>query len=233
MGWGEPVTVPLIALVIQTPLLTFEEVEVFRTAMQSYIDGPFHDAWGLPAALVTVPLGLSAPEGAWSVILYDRSTVPGAEGYHVDPGTPIGYVACADAREDGLPWSLPASHEILEMIVDPSASLTVLWVLNGAHGQRMKEACDGCEDPSFAVNWRGVMLSAFSLPADFVQGSPGPWTYPVIPSITEAGALAEGGYMGFLPDGGQWSQVLADGVPGVLAVGKKPWSRTLRRFANR
>jgi hypothetical protein len=229
--FGEGVVIPLFALVIQTDLLTFAEIETFRVAMQSYIDGPFHDAWELPAALVTVPKGNAPPEGSWPVYLCDRSTIPDALAFHVDPdGVPTIYVACGDARDDGVIWTLPASHDIIETVIDPGANLTVPWVLKGVAGKIMKEAADACEDPQFAVTWEGVVLTAFVTPAYFVLGSEGPWTYPVIPSITEAGMLAEGGYVGFLPDGGTWSQVLADGVPGVLAVNKKPWSRTLRRF---
>jgi hypothetical protein len=89
--------------------------------------------------VILVPKGHKLPAGSWHIELLDTSDQPGALGYHEDQAhtsssfsirglaahseTPLSKVFCKTSREDGIEPTEVASHEMLEMIVDP-------WVIN-------------------------------------------------------------------------------------------------------
>lgn len=58
-------------------------------------------------------------------------------------------------------WQVATSHELLEMLVDPSGT--------------GNEICDPVQMASYTINRIGV--SDFVLPSWFIAGSPGPWDY--------------------------------------------------------
>jgi hypothetical protein len=81
-----------------------------------------------------LPKGATAPSDAWTIYLQDISDEPGALGYHEDQGfkstphsaraltahgMPYSKVFVQTARTDGVEASEVASHEMLEMLVDP------------------------------------------------------------------------------------------------------------------
>lgn len=93
----------------------------------------------------------------------DRAML-GAHG--VDRYGPFAVVSVTAARRAGAPVSLVASHELNEMMVDPSST----WATND--GFRV-EIVDPVQD-QYAV-MKGVAVADFVTPDWFVWGSPGPW----------------------------------------------------------
>lgn len=178
------------------------------------------------------------PPGSWHVELLDTSTEPGALGWHEDEAhassahsarglasgteTPLSKVFCKTSREDGVEPSEVASHEIMEMIVDP-------WVMNESELRIYTNPADGKEyigevgDP---VQGRGYDVGApekhpcnvaEAVVADFAY--PGWWGQPQTRKFTAAAeefglaprvepfALAPGGYMSVRLPGGSWEQI--------------------------
>lgn len=223
-------TNPTIAFIRETGYLTDADVSAFVAAQQVQLDKDFAPLWGLGATCVFVPPEHVIPPGAWQVILLDHTDQAQASGYHDDTGPggePRSKVFIADIKADGSSWTVTTSHETLEMIGDPTINKSVTfdgWVYAW-------ENCDACEDDHFGYRINGLLMSAFVLPSWFDPSGKAPFTFPVIPSIDAPFKLAEGGYIGRRQwPSGPWSQLMADGAPGVRALHKKPSSRTIRRF---
>lgn len=100
-----------------------------------------------PSHVHLLPKGVPIPGGAWPIILLDNSDVAEALGYHDNQlfkssdhavrglapgGTPFSKVFVHTAQGAGIDPAEVASHEMLEMLVDPYVSneATVRKVLN-------------------------------------------------------------------------------------------------------
>lgn len=222
------VVTPTICFVRKTDHLTDAMVAQYVTAQQIQLDRDFKPIWGSSATCV---FGDPTPD-SWQCWLEDASPDPSASGFHdmTDQGQPIMHVYAGDDIRAGLSWSVTASHEVIECLGDPWIDNTVSVTRNGATMEYARELADAGEDEAFAYPINGVLMSSFVTPAWFDPSAPGPYSFPVIPAIDAAFTLAEGGYIGVRPKGGEWTQRFAAGVPGKRAI-KKPASRTMRRFA--
>jgi hypothetical protein len=126
-------------------------------------------AWGTPC----VTFG---PAG-WVVTLQAGTPIQNAggstslplAGHHDYTGVPSAVVTTG--RNPMSVWSRAFTHEIVEMLVDPTD--TMRWKLG------LLEVCDPVENWTYPLD--GVQVSDFVLPAYFTSG-PGPWD--------EAGMLA-------------------------------------------
>lgn len=230
-------TRPTIAFIRETAALTDALVASYVAAQQVQISRDFAAIWNLDAECVFVPPGQTVPPGAWQLIFNDHSAMSGALGYHTDQGNPIAYVSVLDDLADGNSWTVTASHETLEMLLDPTINQTVSVTINGVTWEYPKEACDACESDSLGYwikgpDGRGHLMSAFMRPSWFDPAGKGPFTFPSSGAIQAPFALAPDGYTGrreTAPAPGGWIQVFADEgrVPRQI---KKPSSRTMRRF---
>lgn len=75
------------------------------------------------AHAMLLPAGVKPPAGSWNLILLDTTDQAGALGYHDDEnGTTIPYsdVFVKTSVDDGAHPAAVASHEALEMTVDPN-----------------------------------------------------------------------------------------------------------------
>ena len=212
-----------IAYVRDTSLLTDDLVSAYVAAQQIQIDRDFSPHWGIGATCIFVRPGATVPPGAWQVWFQDKTTLAGALGFHTDDGFPKSYVFVKDCLDDGLAWTVTASHETLEMLADPTINLT-----RDADGFTYAlEVCDAPEDDSYAYPVNGIHMSDFVLPSWFDPNGSAPFTFRN--TISKPLTLAPGGYIGRRQGDGPWSQVMADGRIGRRAV-KGPSSRTKRRF---
>jgi hypothetical protein len=107
-------------------------------AIQKQVTQHFKPEWGIAAQLKPIAVSLGARKApiqkSADAILYlgDSSSDPAtgvdnALGYHAanNRGIPYGFIyldVCADSKE---PWSCTLSHEVLELLGDPDAVLTV------------------------------------------------------------------------------------------------------------
>lgn len=107
--------------------------------------------------------------GSSVVYLVDQATLPGALGYH-DLNTraiPVGFVFILDLNE----WTSTLSHEVLELIVDPTVNIFVPGpdprdaanVVLHAY-----EVCDAVERTSYDID--NVRVSNFVTPEYFTVG---------------------------------------------------------------
>jgi len=190
-------------------------VDFYITGQQAQVDEDFGPAWrvgGIKFERAAAPRGLP---GEMVLVIADDSDQAGALGYHetLPTGTPIGYVFAKTDLHYNLSWTVTASHEVLEMLADP-------FIMSGANVSSTSwlaiEVCDAVEADAYAYTKRGVLVSAFVLPAWFIRGAKAAaYSFPA--GIVKAPMqLAKGGYIGKWQLG-RWTQVVAKMAEGQTA----------------
>jgi hypothetical protein len=151
--------------IVNTAHLPARSIARFEAAAGQVANGSLRAHWGSPSVqwtrggasmtLVLVPnIGpVAARCGA------DAAACHGVLGN----GEPVAVVDTNPA-DTGVPWTLAASHELFEMLVDPFAQTTTL-ATDGSGREWLDEVADPVEDYSHSV--RGVVVSDFVYPAWF------------------------------------------------------------------
>ncbi len=187
-----------------------------------------------PAHVVQLPAGAKPPAGAWNIILLDTSNEAGALGYHEDEsGTEIPFsdVFVKTAEEDGTDAAEVASHEMLEMLVDPDVA-NVRKVLNSTAKQfyivEVADPVQGCGYDIGAPEGRhvGVTVADFVFPAWFGMAQTRP-DLSFRDSIEQPFQLAPQGYISVAPEGKpeKWSQIF-----GQARADRPAWASRLPRI---
>jgi hypothetical protein len=195
------------------------------------------DGRAQPAAKVEfVAKDAPVPDGTWHIELLDSSTQEGALGFHEDvpfkqgtpsgrlekasqnsqrgrregtPELPLAKIFCKTTQEAGEQPSEVASHEMLEMLVDPQV-VPKPKTKTDEETQRIYplEVCDPVQQSGSAIE--GVPLSNFVLPAYFkLQQSSDPTQYDRYKVLSlPVPAMTPGGYLSFAPTGepNNWQQ---------------------------
>lgn len=172
---------PSIAIINFASELSDQEVQDAVRAMNRQVIEDFMPIWGcgrlcrLHESVVDVSDEDSLTEErvqADSVIyLVDESSLPGALGYHSINASelPVGFVFVELGD-----WTITLSHEVLELIVDPSVNIFVIGPDPRDFDDDSKflwhsyEVCDAVERISYRID--GVELSDFVTPAYFSEG---------------------------------------------------------------
>lgn len=167
-------------------------------AMQVYVDQFVAPAWKVQASLT---LAAKPIPGMAGFVFLDDADSPGALAYHtVEDSMPIAKVFVRTVQGAGESLSVSASHELVEMLVDPG-TVSIATALDGT--VYALEAADPCEEISFLVN--GVAMSDFVLPAYFdPHATVGPFDHCGV--IQGPFTLAAGGYANIY-QGGQWTNI--------------------------
>lgn len=143
----------------------------FKVAAMQVANGSLRAHWGSPGVRWT-------REGGSMVMVLVGTLGPvvsncgqGAAACHgvLANGEPVAVVDVNEA-DTGVPWTVSASHELFEMIVDPRAHTTTP-APDGSGAVWVDEVADPVEDYSHRV--RGVRLADFVYPAWF-QNAVGP-----------------------------------------------------------
>lgn len=183
-----------------TPLGT--DLETLVAAMQAYVDEAIVPVWHTPAKLVRTTGFI---EGAWAMVFLDDADQPGALAYHdlTPDGWPLAKVFVRTSIQNGDQVSVAASHELVEMLVDPAINL----MSTGPDKTAMYayESADPVEQLSFAV--RGVAMSDFVYPSYFEDfRKPGSTRFDHMGRVDRPFQILPGGYQ-IVFENGKWSQV--------------------------
>ncbi|WP_374349537.1 hypothetical protein, partial [Chitinimonas sp.] len=158
-----------IAIINASTMVNDADATAVVAALQTQVSRDFAPAWGIDATLRLVPKGGKPEKGEWWLTLLDDSDQASALGYHdlTKSGLPSGKVFVKSSQSSHVHWSVTASHEVLEMLVDPNINLTVFE--QSSKGSRLYayEVCDACEGDDYAYKIDGVLVSDFVYPAWF------------------------------------------------------------------
>ena len=205
---------------------TDAEIAATAAALTAWITSDVGPAWGQDWQGHYSVLGLkrgapvpAASPRVWLCHLTAESALSGALGYHERDanGNPVLYVAVQAATMAGRPWSLVASHEVAETLVNRFVDAGILAAYQGGEGFFLMEACDPVEgQPAYMYHHNGVdyTMSNFCRPAYFVPGAPGPYDWRGI--LTAPLTPAAGGQQAvFLVN--NVATISPDSAPGVHA----------------
>lgn len=210
-----------ISIAIQNASTVVSDTEAAAAvvALQTQVTRDFAPIWGITASLVYIPKGHAPPSSSWVLAILDNSDEAGALGYHdiTSSGKPLGKIFAKTDQQYHLSWTVTASHELFEMLVDPWVNLTVFNQTAAARGRLFAyEVCDACEDDTFGYQINSVLLSDFVTPAWF-EGwrAPGSTKFDYGNHITAPFQLLNGGYISYFDvrTGSGWQQLLADKTP--------------------
>jgi hypothetical protein len=156
------------------------------------------------------------PAGVWPVDLVS-SLPPGEGGVHMDRhNQPYAKVIATPNSDE---WTIDASHETVEMLVDPYGNKmqnsTAIAIVGGtvqdAPGQfgYLVEACDPCEADNYAYQINGIAVSDFLTPHYYDQTASAGAHFSFTGAIQRPRQLLPGGYISFVDqETNEWQQIL-------------------------
>ena len=198
---------PHIRIVNNSKLVTNAQVRAAARACQVQVRRDFAPDWGHSCTVST----RRKTAADWVVSVQDTIDMKGALGYHNVVGVnPHAIVNVALCKRYGLNWTVTLSHEVLEMLGDPTCNLVRPYL---GHKMVAYEACDPVEADRCGYWINGVQVSDFVLQAWFT-GGPGP--YDFTRQLSAPLSLAPGGYVAVLDLSG-WHQVFAQSRPGITS----------------
>jgi len=218
--------------------VTDDQLRAAIGALQKQVDRDFAPVWGIEARLHFVPQGERAPADYWWLIVFDTSDRASALGYHdlTKSGMPFSKVFAGTAEEKGLPWSVSASHELLEMLVDPELTRAVIEPQERGVEIYALEVCDPCRSPANGYSIDRVKVSDFVFPDWFKRDTGGvtPGSLDKTGRIKRPRQLLVGGYIAKFDaeHGTGWYVQMATGRPGP-GVRAKVGSREEKRLLPR
>lgn len=194
-----------VALVSDTKALDFPEVARVSAALQRQVRGHFGPTWDINATVDAFAKLEDVPIDYWPIIVQENIDVPGAEGVHEDDnGQPFALVHHSPA------WSLTASHELLEMLCDPTGNLVKAGPSPMPGQGRVNflvEVCDPSEAYDFGYTINGVTVSDFYTPNYFDSVTATGVRYSWTGAIKRPRQVLEGGYISWQdPISGHWFQ---------------------------
>lgn len=198
--WGRAMPPIAVSIINASTVVTDDECRPLVAALQKQVSRDFAPAWGIDAALSFVPKGGTPAAGTWWLSILDNTDRAGVLGHHdlTPDGLPLGKSFAGTDKHYGHSWTVTASHELLEMLVDPDVNLSVF--VHPTQGQGMLyayEVCDACQDDSFGYDIDGVLVCDFVYPAYFQAfRAPGSTRFDHMGKLQQGvPAVLDGGYI--------------------------------------
>jgi hypothetical protein len=196
-----------VALISESSRVNFNQLAVASAALQKQVLRDASPIWNVRASVDPFAALEDMPVGYWPMIIKDNIDFAAA-GIHLDrDGQPFALIT---ADDDSDVWSLTASHECLEMLVDPFGNKQVAGDSTKPDQSRVSylvEVCDPSEAAQFAYSVNGVLVSDFYTPEFFDPVVGNGVRYSFTGAIKEPRQVLEGGYLSWLdPETGHWWQ---------------------------
>jgi len=201
-----------VALTTLTARVDLAELAEVAAALQNQATRDLGPIWRV-AATVDAFAHDQVPVGYWPIFVQDH--LPHASGAHLTgQGQPYALV------QYGPTWSLTASHECMEMLVDPSGMMTKpgpAIMPNQGRVEYLVEVCAPCESVSFAYSINGVTVSDFYTPHYFDPVLASGVRYSFRGEITGPRQILPEGNLAWRTSDGLWHQAIADAGGHLIA----------------
>jgi predicted ester cyclase len=183
-----------MALVGESNAVSGEELTRVAAALDKQVTRDFGPIWSVEATVNPVFNLDDVPIGYWPIILVAPGSHSGpAMGYHQDRlGQPYAKVPVTPS------WSLAASHECLETLVDPFGDRMVPGPYLKDDRVRVSylvEVCDPVQSPEFSYTVNGVLVSDFVTPFFYGPVDADSVRYSFTGAATSPWEVKEGGYI--------------------------------------
>lgn len=209
-----------IGLGKQSLAVTDDDVRKLAAALEIQAKRDLKLVWDVDADVILLDDPRKPPSGVWPIFIVD-ATPHDLAGIHslsvntLHPELPRVPCAWVSTKRD---WQLAASHELIEMLVDPTGSKTVPsrgLALDGdqvreldTNFEYLLEACDPIEDDDHAYEIDGILVSDFYTPnyfdPEFIAGR----RYSFNGAISRPREVGPGGYLTWRnPASSKWQQL--------------------------
>ena len=196
--------IPRIAVFNKATTPLGVNLDALIAAMQEYVDKFIVPVWATPAKLVKTT---GFVPGWWAIVFLDNADVPGALAYHelTPDGLPLSKVFVRTTINNGDLVSVSASHELVEMLVDPAINL----MSTGPDPKAVYayESADPVEAFTFKV--KGIPMSDFVYPSYFEEfRKPNSVKFDQMGKVKRPFQILSGGYQ-IIFRNGLWSNIFA------------------------
>jgi hypothetical protein len=230
-----------IGLVDTTGSLDPELVQSVAAALNIQVTRDLPQFWSVNATVIYLPHAKKVPVGVWPVQLV-KTLPPGEGGFHLDKHKQPYAKVIASPKSDG--WTIAASHEVLEMLVDPYGNRVQSSVAIEVKGKKIQdgtgqfgylvELCDPCEDDKYGYSVNGVPVSDFITPR-FYDPLVTPGTrYSFTGAIKAPRQILPGGYISWVNnEADEWQQLQyldPSAAPKIINLGPADASKSLREW---
>src|ERR1700733_10705212 len=194
-----------VGLVDQTGQIDPELIQSVAAALTIQVTRDLPQFWNVKANVTYLPNAARIPAGVWPVLLV-KELPPGEGGFHLDKHNQPYAKIIASPDSDG--WTIDASHETIEMLVDPAGNRlqnsTSIEIKGGkihdgtGEFAYLVEACDQCEADDFAYPIQGVAVSDFLTPHFYDPIVTNGTRYSFTGSIKAPRQVLPGGYISWV-----------------------------------
>jgi hypothetical protein len=217
-----------VALISEVAEITPEELAQVTAALQRQVTEHFAPIWKLPAVVNHFPTLESVAYDYFPIIVKTDIGDDAAGVHRDDDGQPMALVRYSPAG-----WSAAVSHELLEMLADPSLNYLVPGPSprdDQGQVEFLVEVCDPCQAFTYPIG--DVQVSDFCTRSYFaidgVKGRP----YSYADNISEPWQVLRNGYIQWRnPDDQHWWRLFFDGQDNFFRdEGSLPASERSRGF---
>jgi hypothetical protein len=203
-----------LALISESHVIPRGDVSKVAAAIQKQASRDFSPIWNISGTVDAFDRLEDVPAGYWPVIVRDDIGMRTAGGIHKDKdGQPFALITSSSDLDT---WSLIASHEAFEMLVDPFGNRVQAGDSPKSDQGRVSflvELCDPCQAADFGYSINGILVSDFYTPNYFDPVTAAGVRYDYTGAITEPRQVLKAGYLSWLvPSTGHWWQeIWSDG----------------------
>lgn len=207
-----------ISIIDQTHKIDPALLHAAAVALNHQVSGDLPGVWsGISASVSVAPSVHALTPGAWPVFLV-KKLPPGEGGYHLDKKNQPFAKVIASPGDDS--WTIDASHEIIEMLVDPYGNrmhTSQGIAINGSKSDvvdaagifsYLVEACDPCEANNYGYEIGGILVSDFITPNYYDASVTSGTSYSFKGNLTRPRQLLPGGYISYQKADNSWQQIL-------------------------
>lgn len=230
-----------IGLVDKTGTLDPTLVQNVAAALNVQVMRDLPQFWTVHATVMYLATASKIPSGVWPVQLV-KTLPPDEGGFHLDRHNQPYAEVIATPNNDA--WTIAASHETIEMLVDPAGnrmqSSRSIEITNGTiqdgtnEFEYLVEACDPCEADTFAYGIQGVAVSDFITPHFYDPVTTQGTRYSFTGAIKAPRQVLNGGYISFVNQTtGEWQQITnLNNTPQLVTLGTASQARSLREWVD-
>ena len=216
-----------VGLVDKTGKLDTQLLQETAAALSVQVTRDVAPVWNVQATVQYLQNPNAIPSGVWPVFLVAKLP-PGEGGFHLDKkNQPYSEVI---GTPDSNDWTIDASHETIEMLVDPSGNRLQTSLAIAISGDTVEdstgqfeylvEACDPCEANTYAYSINGIAVSDFITPNFYDPVVTRGTRYSFAGNIERPRQILSGGYISFV-------NTESEQVQQILFLGAKPVLNTL------
>lgn len=205
-----------VGLVDTTGTVDTKTMAAVAAAINVQVTRDLPQYWPVNATVSYLPDPKKIPQGVWPVQLV-KSLPPDEGGFHMTRhNQPYAKVIVTPNNDE---WAVDASHETIEMLIDPNGNRlqtsTSIEIVDGriqdgdGRFEYLVEACDPCEADPYTYPIDGISLSDFITPHFYDPHAMPDARYSFTGAIKQPRQILPGGYISWVdPATNEMQQIL-------------------------